>query len=241
MIHKNLGLTAILCAILPLGFIGCSRRYMLGGQPPVGLHCVYESSREFKVVAKRQDPAKNILKRAREDEKVRRIVVETRNDGKQVHLLLTTDVKRRVFEFQRGGRDNEDLRKRHEKVYVTMRADPILIGPEGEASDFWKSYHLPAGLPNYLLEKLRALPTKPVALGETWQSDITDDDYSGHAVSKLVRVEHVEGRMVATIEGSYEATWNVKIPEGENVTITYKVEDYVRKLDITTHTTNRES
>jgi thiol-disulfide isomerase/thioredoxin len=213
---------------------------MLAGFPPEGMHCIYDSSQEFLTSAKDKDPAKDYLKRGRRDEKVRRIVVETRDDGKQVHLLLTTDIKRRVFEFQRGGKEDEDLRKKHEKVYSTMRAAPELLGPEGEASGFWVS-HLPKGLPNYLLEKLRALPTKPVALGETWQSDITGDDYSGHAAAKLVRVEHVEGRMIATIEGSYEATWNLKIPEEGNVTITYKVEDYVRKLDVATHTTNRES
>lgn len=239
--HKtNIFIVALCMACLLFSF-GCKTRCILAGFPPEGMHCVYDSSQEFLTSAKDKNPAKDYLKRGRTSERVCNVVVKARDDGKQIHLCLITNSKMQVSELRIGNKNaSEEIRKRHEAAHYKMRAEPQIVGPEGEWSDFWVS-HLPAGLPNYLLEKLRALPTKPVALGETWQSDVKGDDYSGHAVAKLVRVEHVEGRLVATIKGSYEATWNLKRPKEEDVTVTYKVEDYVRKLDVTTHTTNRES
>ena len=231
MIHKIITSIVALAffALLVCAATGCATRYMLAGEPAVGTHTVVDTTQAYESASKGDDPPHDFYKRGENHSSTRNIVVRERDDGKRVYMTLRKIVEQRVDKLLRDGKEDEELRKRHEKIYRAMFSRAFLSG-----EDPYEKLQ-PNNLPAYLAKKLTDFPDRPLAIGGTWEADVKDETYSGHAEARLVDVKDIDGRRVAVIEGVYSSVWNYTDPKGEKYVIKSECDDFLCEFDIDAH------
>jgi hypothetical protein len=233
--------TVLVFALSVFGLVllsaGCTQKYVLGGQTPVGLHCTYKFTRDVDA------SATGVMQRTETDtEDVRGVAIDSPDKSRQLRLLLVTGIKVDIHKWIQDGKEvDEETRKNAEEAPGKVDMDCYWVGPGGSDVERWKDM-LPLSSRGYELAELRALPLEPKAVGERWKIEAKGGNYSIEGYAELAKVENRDGKKIATIKGACESTWTMKNPVDQSTTSWMDaIDDYVREVDLATHTTESES